>query len=153
MTMLALLSDAGGNCEEQPAEAPAVVPFAAGRTVELDHSMQTVRLRSPNGQIELTVRVTADGPVLSFGTAALELVQTGTLRLDVGKLELRARMGVEIESLGSVTQRVIGDHTLHCQGEARVEANTSTMIAHGGDLELESSEDVRIAGERVLLNC
>jgi hypothetical protein len=145
MAPLALLKD--------PADEPSLLPFSAGRTVELDPATQTLRLRNPEGMVELTVRVTAEGPVLSFEGARLELAHTGTVRLDVDKLEVHARQGVELETPGSVTQRIGGDHRLDCAGEARVEAGAATVLAHRGDLRLDSSEDVRIDGERVLVNC
>jgi len=130
-----------------------MVAFAAGRTLELDRTAQTVRLLNPDGLVELSVRITPNGPVLSFGAGSLELIQAGTLRLDVNKLEIRTREGMDLETSGSVRERIGGDHQIHCAGEVRLEAGTATVVAHSGDLRLDSCEDVRIEGERVLVNC
>jgi len=68
-------------------------------------------------------------------------------------LAVKARKEVRVESMGSVESRVLGDKRSYVQGESRTEAGTVTLLAHRGDLCVESAEDVRIDGASVRLNC
>src|SRR5690349_13010826 len=65
--------------------------LAAGRTLALDGEGRRLTLRAPSGQVELTVRITPEGPILSFSGAAVEIEQAGALELRADKLKLHAR--------------------------------------------------------------
>jgi hypothetical protein len=77
------------------------VRLASGRTVVVhgDGEGERVVLRAPSGEVELTVRLTAAGPVLSVAAVALEL-NAGRLSVDVDRMDLRVRGEVGVEVLG-----------------------------------------------------
>ncbi len=130
------------------------VKLASGRTVVVrgDGDGERVVIRAPDGEVELTVRLTREGPVLSVRAVALEL-DAKDLSVDVDRLKLRAREDVTVEALGSVETRVLGDQRTHVQGEARLDAGRVAVHAQRGDVSIEGAEDVRIDGASVRLNC
>jgi len=139
---------------QDPQIVPVGHPFVAGRTVELDPSSQTLRVRTPSGQIEVTIRVTENGPVLLFeGTAAVEINQRGTLRLDVDRFEVRAAESLELHSGGALVQTAAGAHTVDAQGRSRMSGGEVDIAARTGKLVLDAAADLHIDGDRVLINC
>lgn len=130
------------------------VALASGRTVVVrgDGDGERVVFRNPDGEVELTVRLTREGPVLSLRAVALSL-DAKDLSVDVDRLTLRARKDVSVETLGSVETRVLGDQRAHVQGAASLDAASVTVNAHRGGVNIEGAEDVRIDGAAVRLNC
>lgn len=129
------------------------IPFASGASIDADRERERVTLRGVDGEVQLVIRMTSDGPVLSFSAAQLEIDTTQKLRVDVDQLELRARNGISVESLGPVSQRIHGESITHCDGHVQLECGSVSMTAHDGDLALDSSCDVTVNGDRVLINC
>jgi hypothetical protein len=69
---------------------------------------------SPDGTVELTVRFTPEGPILSFSGARLDLSHAGQLNLSCEELRLHGRRGVELQSGAEVVVRGAGD--VHLDG-------------------------------------
>jgi hypothetical protein len=129
------------------------VSFASGRSVTLeDGASERLVVRSAEGAVELAVRFTPEGPVLSFSAAALDLRSSGTVRLACGKLEVDAREGIAVHSAGDVRAEVRGDHHLTVGGASHTEADALAIHARLGDVAIKANDDVRIDGERVRLN-
>jgi uncharacterized protein (DUF2345 family) len=101
-------------------------------------------VRSPTGQIELSVRFTEQGPVLSFAGAALDLVSPGAVTLDCGSLRVRARDDITLETSGDIVQ--------NAKGALRSEADDVSVRSRVGDLKLVANDDVIVEGERIRLN-
>jgi len=134
-------------------EQPTRLKLASARRLDVDPTGTSFQIQAPDGKVELTVRITAEGPVLTFAAASIEIAKTSTLKVDVDELTLRARKHAEIECLGTVSQKVIGDSVTHCEGRMQVDAAAVAVTSDKGNLSLESKHDVAINGERVLLNC
>lgn len=130
------------------------VRLASGRTVVVrgDEDGERVVIRAPDGAVELTVRLTREGPVLSLRAVALELTAE-RLSVDVDRLSVKAREAIAVESLGSVEARVLGDLRTDVQGASRLEAGSVEVRANRGDVRIEGAEDVHIDGAAVRLNC
>jgi hypothetical protein len=125
--------------------------LAEQRTLEIDGNGLSFRLRAPDGNVELSVRITADGPVLTFTAAAIEITKAQSFKVDVDRLELRSRE-MRIEA-GCVETVVAGDSVTHCAGRHEVQADAVTLVSHGDTMVLDSTRDLAITGERVLINC
>lgn len=149
-----------------PASSPKVHPaevlaapegaaeFPSGRRVVLgDGPADHLTVFNPDGVVELAVRFTADGPVLSFSCAALNLATKGEMRLDCGKLRVRSRTGIEMETGGDFWQWVEGRHVVVAGDEARVEAASVQVEARLGAARVQANDEVQLLGEMVLLNC
>jgi hypothetical protein len=136
-----------------PTSEPSTsVPLAANRTLDVASSGASFRLHAPDGTVELSVRVTEAGPVLTFSAASIEIAQTHTFKVDVQRLELRSR-DLRLESTGNVEQIVAGNSVTHCGGRHEVQADGVTLISHGDEMRLDSTQDLTLSGERVLINC
>jgi hypothetical protein len=110
-----LMRAAGEPPNPEAAPLPPRVQFRSGRVLTLlegrDDSMSVT---SPDGVVELTVRFTELGPVLSFSGARLDLSHAGELNLSCGQLRLHGRRGVEVRSEAEVVVRGEGD--VHVDG-------------------------------------
>jgi hypothetical protein len=133
--------------------APREIELASGRRVTVEEDEQDrLTVRGPEGEVELRVRFTATGPVLTFAAAAIDLKTPGRLDLECGRLRVQSRHGVEIEAGGDLVQNIEGDHVLRAGGGSQVEAHSVEIRSRAGDVRLHANDDARIEGERVLLN-
>ena len=104
-----------------------------------------VELVAQNGQIRLSIEVSDAGAVLSFEGAALRLQAKGDLVIEAERLALVGRSAVALETAGDLHLRAHGDLT----SEARIQ----TIRAELGNVNVKANDDVRLDGERVLVNC
>ncbi len=128
---------AAREADATPFESLAVAPAApaealrmrSGRTVSVDaDDPEAITVRAPGGTVELSVRFTADGPVLRFASAALELTAARDVSIACERFDVRAR------------------------GAARIEGDAVDIEATRGDVTVKANDDARIYGERVRLN-
>ncbi len=123
-----------------------VVPLASGRRLEVEPTGagDVIRIRAAEGQCVLTVTMTDAGPVLQLSGAAIEIASAGRLDLACEDLRVRAARSASIEVGGDLTERVAGT--------ARREARSIDLEAAPGGVTVKANDDVRVNGERVLLN-
>lgn len=136
------------------ATSATAVTLPSGRWLEaeLDGSgADVLRIRAADGQCVLTVRVTDEGPVLSFSGATLQL---DARRLEIACEDLSLRVGgtAAIDVGGSVDTRVAGRASHRIDGDLHTTARSMELAAHPGSITLEANDDVALKGERVLLN-
>lgn len=98
---------------------------------------EAITLLEPNGKVAVTVTITAEGITLSLGGASVEIEVEKSLAIAAQSIALHGREGVSISTEG----------TLATTG--RRQSITSTH----GNVEVEANDDVKLNGERVLLNC
>lgn len=135
-----------------PAAAAVTLPSGRRLEAELDGTgADVLRIRASDGQCVLTVRITDEGPVLSFSGAIL---QVDARRLDIACDDLRLRVGgaAAIDVGGSVDTRVAGPASHRIEGDLHTTARSMDLAAHPGGIRLEANDDVTVKGERVLLN-
>lgn len=127
-----------------PTPAPAL-SLATGHTAAV-HPSEPDRLvvRGPAGEVQLSIRFTPEGPVLSFSAAAIDLRSAGAVTVDCARFDVRAREGVEVCTGGDLTQSAAGTVT--------VDAQQVAVQAHNGEIALDATGDVDVHGARVLLN-
>lgn len=114
-------------------------------TVENEGTRNLICLRSAGGSVALTIEVTADGPILRFDGPALAIQTSGPLVIDSESIALHGRRGVSLSSGGDAAIRITGD--------LEISARMQKIRADLGDVEVRANDDVRLVGERVLLNC
>jgi len=93
--------------------------------------------RSTEAPLEITIVLTAQGPVVRARAAALQVESAGELLAKCGRFRLEADESVDIVSGGSVSVQGRRFDAVATHGSARVKAN----------------DDVQLLGENVLLNC
>jgi hypothetical protein len=116
--------------ENALARAEHVVELASGRRIEAAEieGGELVRIRAKDGACVLTVELTDAGPILRFEGAALEIVAPRSLDIACGALRIEATEGATIAGK-----------------QVEIEAKR-------GGVTVRATDDVRVDGERVLLN-
>ncbi|HTU63199.1 MAG TPA: hypothetical protein VMF89_32285 [Polyangiales bacterium] len=59
--------------------------------MEVETGGVSFRVSAPDGQVELSVRLTPEGPVLAFSGVQIEIEKTKSLRVSVDSFEVCAR--------------------------------------------------------------
>lgn len=104
------------------------------------------------GALELVIDLRADGPVVRVRAAALQVEAEGEVSLGCERFELRAREAIRLISDGDFSTSVAGDVECRAGGLAHWEGKAVRVRARRGEAQIEAHDDVRIEGERVLLN-
>lgn len=93
-----------------PASSPSFVRYRSGRQLELRQGRtDELEVTSPDGRVELHVRFTPEGPVLSFEGARIDLSNARELNLRADQVRVRARERVDISSDDEVLVRGRGN--------------------------------------------
>jgi hypothetical protein len=93
----------------------------------------------------LSISVNASGVAVRVSAASVTIEATDLLRLEAKRLVLSALRELVIESAGDVR--------LHAAGDLSIKAAEQLLSATQGDVRLLANDDVRLDGERVLMNC
>ena len=109
-----------------------------------DHS-DVLHLLGSEGETSLTIEVTERGTILRFSGAAVTIEAAGSLSIEADRLALHGRSGLSLTSGGDV--RILTPADL--RSEARIQTVTATL----GNVNIKANDDVRINGERVMVNC
>jgi hypothetical protein len=119
-------------------ERPAIVKLVSGRSVVVLQGAgeERVEVRSVNGDLVLSLRLTDEGPVFSLAGASFEIGAAKSLRLTADKIHLAAR----------------GDLVLESGNTLRAGGRDVEVVAHPGEVAIRANDDVDITGERVRLN-
>ena len=112
--------------------------------VERGDGSDTVRIVEADGGVSLTLEITPAGPVLRFeGNLALEA--SGDLGISGRRVAIHAREGLDLSSGADASIQVEGD--LH--SNARIQHITADL----GNVNVRANDDVKLNGERVMVNC
>src|SRR5262249_47563506 len=125
----------------------APLQLAHGQYLHLDPGPvpSGLRIVSPDGVVSLSIVLTPAGPVLHFGGAGLAIQTDGQLAGSAGRIVLHGRDGVAV--------RTGGDLAIQADGDLHAAARIQTLTATRGNVNVRANDDVRLDGERVLVNC
>lgn len=104
-----------------------------------------IRVVSPNGSTPITIEVTERGVSLRIDGANIALHATKDLSISAERLVLEGR--------GEVVLQSGGDLELAAAGDLKSTAQQQIVRAERGSVDVRASDDVKMAGERVLVNC
>lgn len=136
------------------AESSAVHRSPTGRTVVMSFaSRDELTVFGPSGEVELTLRFTPEGPVLSMAAARLELSSTGTVAVNCEDLELNARRSMRLTTGEDLVQDVGGSATTRARDRAEVVAGDVRIASERGEIQVEGAGDTWITSPNVLINC
>jgi hypothetical protein len=113
--------------------------------VEQTEEGNALRLITPDGSIPVTIEITSRGVALRIDSPGISLHATGDLDISAERLSLLGRSELVLASGGDLELTAARD--LHSRAQAHV------VRAHAGGVDIKASDDVRLAGERVLVNC
>lgn len=98
---------------------------------------EALTLLEQNGKVAVTVTITPEAVTLNLGGAKVEVAVEKSLAIAAESIALHGREGVTIETEGALVTT------------ARRQALSSTH----GNVEVDANDDVKLNGERILLNC
>ena len=110
-----------------------------------DSRAELLRIVGADGRVSLSIEIKESGPVLHFEGCDLAIRTDGDLAIEAGHLALHGRSGVSLTSDGDVLLKTAGD--LH------TEASECDLTATLGDVKVRANDDVKLNGERVMVNC
>ncbi len=116
----------------------ATIPLAHSNmlVVEPGADGSVLRLIAADGKQTLALRITAAGLELEF-VGGLSLKTDGDLALSARRIDLNATEGMSLTTAGDLTTT----------------GRSQTIVADLGDVKVKANDDVRLNGERVLVNC
>lgn len=113
--------------------------------VESADGADLLKIVARDGKVRLAIAITADGPVLELGGRGVTIRSSGPLAIDAERIALHGRSALQLSTGGDATIRVDGDLTT----VARIQ-NISASL---GNVNVKANDDVRLNGERVMMNC
>ena len=121
--------------------------LVGGQQLVLERSKteDVLRVVSVDGRVTLSIHVTDKGPVLRFEGAALAIQTSGELAIEAQQLHLHGRAGLTLTAGGDVVVATPGDLHSH--------ARIQNITADRGNVNVRANDDVKLNGERVMVNC
>lgn len=123
-----LLENNDSHEEERSDERSVYLEHGRTLAVASDGVSETIEIRASSGQVELRIRMTEEGPVLQLDGVRLQVNAAEAVEMKCKKFSVDASESVEIASRGGV--------------EVKSES----------EMTIESSEDVRVRGDKIWLN-
>jgi hypothetical protein len=113
--------------------------------IERTSDANVLKIMGPEGTLRLSIRVTADGPELQVEASEVNIHVADALNIDAGQVRIHGRDSLALTSGGDAKLAAAGD----LDSSARIQNITATL----GNVNVEANDDVRMNGERVLMNC
>lgn len=129
------------------ADVPQTLALGGGATMVLTRGDELSNLEffDPTGRLTLSLLMTPEGPVLRIAGVGVKVDVEGDLSFSADQVKLTGRERVDIVSGG--------EFHLDVAGRAFQNARSHEMISELGDIRLKANDDVRLEGERVMVNC
>lgn len=139
------------NKPDQQQETMYCTDLAHGFQLLLNHDGSSVHILNENGY---NVQIVLSEKGLSLQTNADNLhVQAGNeLRLSAAKITLDAQKEINLKSKGNIITSAAKNTLQESKLIHKNVAEEQKMIATLGNVEIKASDDVKVDGERVLLN-
>jgi hypothetical protein len=125
--------------------SPVRIELARGHRLQVCRSDRedVVTLLDREGETAFTLRLTEQGPILSF-ERGLTIETRETLGLVARRVDICGTEGVSLRSGG--------DAAIDVAGELTTSAHTQHLSARLGNVNVKANDDVRLNGERIKLN-
>lgn len=101
-------------------------------------------ISTQSGEIELSIRITESGPILTFSGVKVELTASNKIELLSEEISLVASKRLDTECHGDRTDTTTGD--------AKIRAKSIELQATLGSVQVKANDDVALVGERIFLN-
>lgn len=133
--------------DQTTSSAVQVVDLRGDQQLVIDQGLKEDRLiiTSANGKVSITITITDSGPVLHLEGAGLMIRADGDLAINARSLAIHGRDGIALTS--------DGDAHICVQGDLTTRARIQNITAELGNVNVQANDDVKIDGERILMNC
>jgi hypothetical protein len=112
-----------------PAETARVLPSGRSVVLRLGPDAEAIEVRSPEGEVEVSITLTDQGPVV---------------RLRAAQLQLQAADAVEVKCR---------HFAVHADASAQLQTGGDLQLGAEGDLHIKTEQDTHINGRMIYLNC
>ena len=109
-------------------EGEKVLPSGRSVAIRVANDQEELEVRSPEGEVEVRITLTAEGPVVHLRSARLQLEATDEVKVQCRKFEVHSTEGTELKSDGNVN------------------------ISAQADVNVQTGQDTRINGRMIYLN-
>jgi hypothetical protein len=82
-----------------------ILPSGRSITAHVGDAGEAIEIRSPDGQLEISIALTEDGPILRLEGAKLELVSPDSVSLQCRQFDLETSSNVNLRAHGSIDMR------------------------------------------------
>jgi hypothetical protein len=100
----------------------STLPSGRSVCVTTDDQREQIEVRSPQGEVEVRIVMTEDGPVLSLRGARLEIDSTDSVALRCKRFEVQASEGIALQG-GDVDVRSTGDIHTQSTGQTFIDGD------------------------------
>ena len=132
------------------------VELASGRQIAVRTGLvpgtECIEIRSPGGELEVSILMTPEGPRLKLRALDIELQAARSLRMRCKTLDVEVEQDARLTAGGDLTERVGGNAVREVEGAARIEAGDIAIAAPNGEISMCANDDLDLKGERILLN-
>lgn len=105
----------------------------------------SVQLVAPDASSPVCIDITPAGVRVHLAAPSVSLETAGDLSLSADHLTLRGRRGLTLESGDDL--ELVAAHELRSRAKAQI------VRAEQGEVDIKATDDVRVSGERVMVNC
>jgi lipopolysaccharide assembly outer membrane protein LptD (OstA) len=134
-------------------DGPLHIQFAKGNTLVVDESRNELRLLDGKQNLQLTIRINDAGLELDVNAQKLNIHAEKELNISADKINIAAANQLNLHSAGNMVQRVEKDFLTETTGTHKNVAKVQKLTASLGNVELKANDNIKLDGERVLLNC
>lgn len=138
-------------------DVPSAEPLqlASGRRAQFERhdGDDVLTVSAVDGRVELSVRFTAAGPLLTFEAAGIRLESPGEVTVACERFRVEANDSLELRSAGSIEAVAQGEAVVRAEGAVQIEGHAVEVSSRRGNVDLKANDDVRLRGERIKLNC
>lgn len=134
-------------------DGPLHIQFAKGNTLVVDETRSELRLMDGQQNLQLTIRINDAGLELDVNARKLNIHAGQELNLSADKINIDAASQLNLRSAGNMVQQVEKDFLTETGGVNKNIAKVQKLTASLGDVELKANDNIKLDGERVLLNC
>lgn len=101
----------------------------SGRTMSVSSGPagEQIEVRSPDGQLEIRIALTPQGPVLSVSGAKLEINAAESVSVNCRDLSINATNSLSLETAGSVGIQAAGDIVAKSKGNTSIDAQVINL--------------------------
>lgn len=130
------------NRDTLASDVPQSLPSGRSVVLRVGSAGEELEIRSPRGDLEVSIVLTDAGPVIRLGGARLELTAMDTVAVNCGRLEVNASEEVKVGSPGKLEMtgeevRVRTQGDIHLNGDF---IRLNCLEGGGGPLETFTKE-------------
>ncbi|MGF1578723.1 MAG: hypothetical protein ACFCD0_05105 [Gemmataceae bacterium] len=113
------------NENELILQAPVVLKSGRVLALKVADTSEDLEIRSPDGELELRITLTADGPVVHLKAAKLQLEATDEVAVRCKKFSVHTTEATSLETEGDMHLSAKGEMTSHSDDDTKI---TGKMI-------------------------